>query len=594
MMHNTFTKKLVKISFRKGASLQNAHMLAAATISAWSEGCGLADGRSIFYDLAAALPDEDHGSALTAARDWLRDPGLSLTEWESVEDGLRFLDENASAPIDWNAEAAQCLEADAQGNVVQPSLQMAHSISRVIDLPLDASVGCLFSASATLAWVLAEDHEVTAYVEPSTAIILALLSHAACRRLKVRRENPIDGSLMPAPYFRTDRSPPFEQFDFLVSIPPFGVRVQDGPDRGMAFESYQIRVLAERARTAFYAIIPDGVLFRETEAQHRERLLSNYKVTVLSLPAGALLPATSISTCLLRLECGQSDRACLIDGRGLENAIPGRPREGLIAHHLEAFRGLRNENPERTASVLLDYLAENDFSLQPDRYIKTADLAAIERALAKRPVVTLGDITVIERGKAPTPLRERESDPSLVALEIAPSDLVDGVVRTPTRQQAFEAKEETRIRGVTVHAGDILVSIKGTVGIIGIVQDPGVHLAGMMQEPWIVGQSLAIIRLLPEAPIPSPAVLAALLSAPWVQEKLESMSGASTVRTLSLSALRKLALPIPTAEECARAESALADITVLREQIAQHQSNLAESRHLLWSQLWQLPEDFGE
>lgn len=588
------TAELARRASERGLQNIDAQMLALATLTGWTERREAANGQSLFGSLGESLPEGDHGSGATAARDWLLDPGLSSREWDVVDDNLRFLKETAVGPVDWNAEAAHCLAGDARSGLAALSMQLARSIGRVIDLPLHGSIGCLFTPSVTLAWILAEEHDVTVYADQQMAITLALLSRAACRSLTVRRENPIDGSFSPAPYAREDRSAPFDSFDFLVSIPPFGARVQDGPNKGMAFESYQSQFFAERARAAFYTLVPDGALFREVEAKRRECLVSEFKTTVLSLPAGMLLPAASVSTCLLRLERGRAASVRVIDGRAMETLGPGRPQETLISQHLEAFRGLRIDDPERTATVSMEELADNGFSLLPDRYVKSAGLAAIEKALELRPAVALGDIADIERGKAPMPLREPDDSPPLVALEIAPSDLVDGVVRTPVRQQAFDAKEQARVKGVTVRASDILVSIKGNVGNVGIVEDPGVHLAHALDEPWIVSQSLAIVRLKPNPHIQSSAILAALLTAPWVREKLESMSGASTVRTLPLSALRSLTLPVPTAGDCARAETALAEIACVREQIAEHQRNLVESRRQLWAQLWQIPEDFGD
>ena len=113
-------------------------------------------------------------------------------------------------------------------------------------------------------------------------------------------------------------------------------------------------------------------------------------------------------------------------------------------------------------------------------------------------------------------------------------------------------------------------------------------------EPWTVSQSLAIVRLRPNPHIRSAAMLNALLTAPWVRERLERMSGATTVRMLPISALRSLALPLPTAEECDRAETQLAALAKVREQITNHHRNLADGQRRLWAELWQMPEDSGD
>jgi len=593
-MDTSITATLTRRAFDRGSEIGEARLLALATLVAWHETPDGPDGRARFAHLGEKFATHDNGSGAAAAGDWLLDPGLSSRDWELVDDGIHLLKARTSGVVDWEVEAAYCLSGDQRGGFLSPSMLLARSVARLIDLPAHSSVGCLFSSSASLAWALARDYKVTLYADRYLPIMLHLLAHAAGRPLNVRRENPLDGSFSPAPYVRSGGSPPFHEFDFIVSVPPFGAKIQDGPDKGMAFESYQTQALAGRAKAAFYTIVPDAALFREVEAKGRERLVSDFTTTVLSLPAGMFLPTAHLSTCLMRLERGATSTASLIDGRTLEAGSTGRPQDAAIAQHLDAFRGLHTDEPSRTATVTIDELADNNFSLLPDRYLKSEALAAIDQMLARRHTVTLEDVAVIERGKAPTPLRESNDDPAVAALEIAPADLIDGVVRTPTRSQAFDAKEAARVKGVTVRADDILVSIKGNVGNIGIVEDPGVHLASAMGEPWIVAQSLAIIRLQPNPHIRSSAVLAALLTAPWVREKLESMSGASTVRTLPLSALRSLTLPVPTAEECAEAEKTLAVIADVRDQIADHQRNLMDSRRQLWSHLWQIPDELGD
>jgi type I restriction-modification system DNA methylase subunit len=596
-MRESMTAVLLRLAYSHAVPPGTAAVVAAAILAGWNEQRHVIVARELFSEFANRLPEDDHGSGLTAARDWLRDPGLSFNEWRWVEESLSFL-RAKNAPIDWSAELADCLTSDMRGGIGGLSLPLARSLARVVDLPTHGSIGCFFNATASVAWVLAEERDVTLYVDQQAAIIVALFARAACRQLTVRRENPLDGSFMPAPYGQPslERASNLPVFDYVVSNPPFGMRVEDGPAKGMPFESYQLHMLASRARRSFMTIVPDGILFRETraEAQLREEVVTQNHVTVLSLPSGMFWPATSVSSSILRLEKKLEPSVRVIDGRAMEKSSSGRAQEGLIVQHLESFRGFRTDDPARGAVVSIDELAQNGFSLLPGRYVKSTAATAIERALEQRPVVALGDIAEIERGKAPLPIREIDEDPPLTAMEIAPADLIGGIVRKPTRQQAFGLKEQERVHGVTVRPGDILVSIKGNVGNIGIIDDLEAILAEQMGDPWIVSQSLAIIRLKPGGPIRSAAVLNALLTAPWVRDKLESMSGATTVRTLPMNALRSLALPIPSPDECDEAESALAEIATVRDRISHHQQTLAEQQRQLWAQLWHVPATLGD
>lgn len=71
------------------------------------------------------------------------------------------------------------------------------------------------------------------------------------------------------------------------------------------------------------------------------------------------------------------------------------------------------------------------------------------------------------------------------------------------------------------------------------------------------------------------------------------MSGGATVRTLPISAVRSLSLPVPTAEDCAQAEEELKLAAEMREDIETRKQNLAQAKNALWHKLWHLPPEIG-
>jgi len=528
---------------------------------------------------------------LQTAADWLVDPNFASTQWDALAAALGDLRNSPVRPIDWSAELEACF-ADRRmvGADMGPPLSIARSLARSLSVPMSESCGCMFAAATSIAWVMSGERPVTLFTgNREIAVIAALLARAACRPLTVDRRNPLDGSFMPVAGSLELREgePPFECFDHIVSIPPFGLRVQDGREKGLPLEIAQIERLAARASHTFSTIVTDGALFRENrqETAVRRELVERYDVTVMSLPQGTCT-SSGVSTSLVRLDRGFSDRAiALTDARSTDNAITSRAPEQAIARHLEQFMGLHSRDPNRTVVANWDELEASNFSFLPERYLKSESLARIEDALKDRPLVALEVVATIERAKAPLPVRDAVNEPPLKALEIAPSDIIDGAVKEPTRQVGFELDQASALAKVAIKYGDILVSIKGNVGIIGLV-DVYADLATLLNEPWIVSQSLAIIRLRHDGPIKSSAVLNAILTAPWVREKLESMSGGSTVRTLPISALRSLTIPIPTPEECDEATGHLKVVDDLRANVAELTRNISETRSAIWHRLW--------
>ena len=596
-MIRVFTDELVRRARIAGLSSPDIPLIAVAILTSWSEQPATLNGRSAFAGLADQIPSGDMNDGTTIAREWLRDPGLSHSEWTFVDEGLQYLHATVKGQIDWDAELAYNLHSDQNRSFQLPSMSTGKSIANTLDFPSFSSVACLFSGAAPIAWALAEDHDVTLHADFAIAMMMVLFSRSAGRAIKVRRDNPVDGTALPVSISSTDidRDPTLGIVDHIVSVPPMGLRIQQGAHKGLSFESHQLLKLIRYARHTFNMLMPDGALFRESKAEMTSRatVVAGYDVTVLSLPAGIFWPSTGISTSLLRAERKTTSSTILIDARTMEKSSTGRVQEGLIDQHLEKFRGFHADQNDHAIAVEIDELEANGYSLLPERYVKSAKLLAMQDALDQRPVITLADVATIERGKAPTPLHDLNGVPALVAWEIAPADILNGIVQSPRKSRGFDKGEAVRIDGVTVKLDDILVSIKGNVGSVGIV-GTDVLVAELQREPWIVSQSLAIIRLKPNPYISSPEILSALLTAPWVREKLESMSGASTVRTLPISALRMFQLPVPTAEEMERAVVQLADIATMREQIVNYQQNLAGYQKRLWTQLWQMPTNFGE
>ena len=590
-MPDSLVGRISRQLYSHGIGGGEASVGAVALVTAGFEDRATDNPRDLFLAMSQRLKGNGNADGLTAATDWLEDPGFSAAQWDAFAACLADLRASQLGPIDWTAELDASFADRRFGPDIGPTTSITKSLNRVLDIPLTESCACLFSAATSIAWIMSANREVTLFAgDGGVAIMVALLARSASRSLKVDRRNPMDGTFMPSHVMDglTDREPPFDRFDHIIALPPFGIRVQSGDQKGLPFEAAQIERLAPRGTKTFTTIVTDGFLFRENrqESALRQSLIEQYDATVMSLPGGIFTPASGVQASIVRLKQNPSQRSVLmVDGRSMEKPSTGKALELQIARHLESFQDLQPRDNDRGALIEWDQLAASNFSLLPERYIRSESLAKVEDALKDRATATLDQVATIERAKAPLQMRDPDEDPPLTAMEIAPADLEAGVVNEPRRQLAFEADQEGAVAKVTVQPGDVLVSIKGNVGRVGLV-GIGASLAEIMKAPWVVSQSLAIIRLRPDSRISSPEVLNAILTAPWVQEKLESMSGGATVRTLPISALRSLAIPIPTREEADRAKQGLAEVDELRDRVADLSRNIDQTRSAVWHDLW--------
>jgi len=282
-----------------------------------------------------------------------------------------------------------------------------------------------------------------------------------------------------------------------------------------------------------------------------------------------------------------------IDARSTAQSRVGRDQDELIAMHLSSIGSLQKPQGVPVANVSKGEVAQNNYSLLPSRYVKTGAFAAVEKAAESERTISLSELATVERNKAPAPLRGQTEDHALACLEVAPADIIEGRVKTPRRQVAFDSVEAQRALKVVVRSGDLLVSIKGNVGAVGMVGEEA-DVGASLNEPWIISQSLAIIRLKQGGPISSPEILNAIMSAPWVREQFERMAGGTTVRSLPMSAVRDFPVPVPNADAQAAARLQLRQMEALRDEIAARSESLTTMRRELWSDLWNVPADILE
>jgi type I restriction-modification system DNA methylase subunit len=499
--------------------------------------------------------------------------------------------------VDWEAELSTVLEYSSfRSPSLGMSLPIARAMTKVFDIAPSGDCACAFPQSASIAWALSETRPVRFYAgDPDVARLFAMFAAGAERPLFVDRRNPLDGSFMPViPDIESRDRSPVEEVDYIVSAPPFGFRVRDRDGAKFPVEGYQAERLRRFARKEFLSIVPDGLLFRDgrNDVALRRRMVEENDVEVDSLPPGLFGRSTGISTSLLRLRPGAGSNVHFVDGRSMSSQSTGRVQEKLLVQHLDRWPDIIADDV-RSIDVPVTKVAENNFALVPDRYIQPRSLQAVEQAAAEMPQVSILDVARIERGKAPRPIHDAGGDVALVCLELAPADLQDGIARRPKRQVGFPPEEVDRARNVAVRAGDILVSIKGNVGAVGIVPSAAPDPEG--DEPWIISQSLAIIRYRPNPHLPSPDVLNAILTAPWVRRNLERLASGSTVKSLSMSDLRQLRIPLLPQADLDEAQVVVDDIAERRKRLETELAQIDEHQRVLWTKLWGLnPADQEE
>ncbi|HEU4959090.1 MAG TPA: hypothetical protein VFT56_01670 [Sphingomonas sp.] len=545
--------------------------------------------QKLFSGLAERLRPTGHADALMRVRGWLEDADFEEAQIRGLESLLPL---QVPAEIDWTAELDALVdEARYREQFIPISANIGGAIGAALDIPAGDTIACLNSGSATIAWALARHRPVTLHISNwRTEIIMALLAFADGRPLRVDRRNPIetiphsDGSFT----FGADNPPRAGKYDHLISVPSLGYRMSSGAAAGMLFEVWQVEQLGHRARKSFITLLTDGVLFRESrnEVAFREQLCATSGLTITSLPPGIFGRASGVQVNLLKIDQIDKFGVVFVDSRTMERiSRSGREQEDLVVRQIERL----GSAPSRM--VGMEELAAANFNLLPSRYVVSAEVARMDEALAERQTVRLGDIAGIIRPRAPQPVRGGHRDDDVICLEIAVGDISDGRAGVPSKEVRFPVKEGESIGKVMVRSDDILISIKGNVGAVGLVDSHRVILDATKGTPEIVSQSLAIIRLESGSPIKSPRLLAAILASPQMRAKLQAMAAGTTVPALPIKAVQDLAVPLPNEAELTEIQTRIEELDAMQADIDQRIADRRDMQDALWREFWNMPSD---
>ena len=118
----------------------------------------------------------------------------------------------------------------------------------------------------------------------------------------------------------------------------------------------------------------------------------------------------------------------------------------------------------------------------------------------------------------------------------------NGIVNEPRKHLVLDGKDRDRARLQRLHPDDILISIKGNIGVVGLV-------GKSCQENWVANQIFLIIRLKENSKIQSPIYIFRYLKSSLVQVYLQGKVAGNSVQSLKSSDIQQLKVPMPVAEE---------------------------------------------
>jgi hypothetical protein len=377
---------------------------------------------------------------------------------------------------------------------------------------------------------------------------------------------------------RSASGTPLNKSSHVLAIAPFGMptrgsRLADWDTTGALkqfakSDSWTVYEFVSRATTRAAFVVPPGILFSGQEERLREYLVHrggehNEVEAVIGLPTGFLAAAPSLGGAVLIVTPGRGhDTIQMVDlGSGRRSASDAAEILGQEHEHL--LRG--TASAARTVAVTRDEVAANEYSLAPSRYLRrVADLGATWK---------LGDLC--EAVRPPTPTKEETGS---TAFEVGVGDLNTWRPLESRGEKVVHMRGEPK-PGTLLRPGDLVVSIKGTVGkavIVGSVANA---------ERLVPSQSCIALRIpekRPATPL-SPEYLLMYLRSPHGQAQLESLQVGTGVQHISPNTLLAASVPLPTHDEYVQVCDDFAELCRLEDQRARLDGQMVDIRHRRWT-----------
>jgi type I restriction enzyme M protein len=315
-------------------------------------------------------------------------------------------------------------------------------------------------------------------------------------------------------------------------------------------EARRVFAAHQRCSGTTYALVSPGIAFRTSKdlEYFREELVKrNWLDAVISLPSGGNA-ATSLDGLLLVLKRGREPGASILMVAAHELLTSRKKKSSRTVWNQDGVKELAKLLNQRTENsyarmISAEELEANGFSFQVSRYLHTEDDLFLQRYLDSRTTVQLGDLAEIKR---PVASLSRQEDDGTEVREVTPGDIDDsGQLRQGSKRIRLPEAALAKGRQQLLEPGDVLLSIKGGLGKVAMVQD--------LEHPTVPGQAFCVVRLRPNAPL-TPAALVQYLRSAVGQTLLDKAGQGTAVAFVPMGEVKGLPIVIPHPSELQRAE----------------------------------------
>lgn len=436
---------------------------------------------------------------------------------------------------------------------------------------------CPFDSSYSFAEAMDGDvgYETQNIQMTTLALVRAELINKGNRDFDIRQSDPLSN-----PSFITQGG--LEKFEHVIGFPPFNLKLgKEAPkdlwgrfvEKSSNGYVYQLRHMLAHSHSHVVACVSNSFLTSSVAAESafkQDMLEKGWLKAVISLP-GNLLNSTSIPFSVVVLDKDHHGKSTLVIDVSDESTFSesiNRVQKKLtnVSQILELYR--ERQESDYSALVAAKQIQKNNMSWMPSRYVMTPEDRKMTRKLAEFNMVNLSDVAEFIRPQMLKSETEGEVFNEVVLSNLNEIGQVKGELKLVTVKQHLNKASKQVLRN-----GDILLSSRGTVGRVGLVN--------VDEENMLASQMFTVIRIKPYVPI-TPEFIYQYLVSELGQWQLNNLVSGSSQPVLSPKDLNALQIPELPQSEMEKAEELRTQVVKKYQQIETIEQEIKELNDNAW------------
>lgn len=375
-----------------------------------------------------------------------------------------------------------------------------------------------------------------------------------------------------------------KQFQSSIAMPPFGLKYATSdihdiwgrfPEKSLMADVYQLRHMLAHASDCVVGFVTNGFLYRSAAGEKlfkQDVVNRNWLKAVIALPSN-LLSLTSIPVSIMVFDKNKVNDSVLFIDASSSHFIDKSSRVRNKLTNNEQILSIYNsfDNSEFSKLCSIEDIEAMDYNLSPSRYVLTNEDMKLKHFLEQYPTAKLSELVEIVRPQA----LKHDADAEVEYIEHNLTSLnTIGQLEGDGKLIKVSTKDVVKAEKQKIQAGDVLVSCRGAVGRVALIDES-------IEDNVIASQAFAILRLKPHVNNLSSVALYQYLTSEFGQQQLSSLVTGTTAQMLSAKDLSNMNIPVFSAEKLAELEAVRLKVIEVHQKILGLQKEI-EQINLSW------------